>query len=59
MRPSEGGTLFLARAAMGGSGNLTILGAANRMELMPLALLLTRIGGLLTVAGVLALMRLI
>lgn len=59
MRPSEGGTLFLARAAMGGSGNLTILGAANRMELMPLALLLTRIGGLLTVAVVLALMRLI
>lgn len=53
--PVEAGIITACRASQGGTGDVAILSACDRMVLMPFAQVATRIGGALTVTVALAL----
>ena len=55
IHPIESGIITACRASQGGTGDVAILSASNRMVLMPFAQVATRIGGALTVTLALAL----
>ncbi|MDB5676883.1 MAG: malate permease, partial [Sphingomonas bacterium] len=54
IHPIESGIITACRASQGGTGDVAILSASNRMVLMPFAQVATRIGGALTVTLALA-----
>ncbi len=53
--PIEAAVVNATHSGQGGTGDVAILTAANRMQLMPFAQIATRIGGAITVTVVLAL----
>jgi malate:Na+ symporter len=57
MSPIETAIVNACHSGQGGTGDVAILTAADRMELMPFAQIATRIGGAITVTGVLVLLR--
>ena len=57
MYPIETAIVNACHSGQGGTGDVAILTAANRMALMPFAQIATRIGGALTVTGSLLVMR--
>jgi malate:Na+ symporter len=56
MYPIETAVINACHSGQGGTGDVAILTAANRMQLMPFAQIATRIGGAITVTLVLILM---
>src|SRR3954453_20046097 len=56
MYPIETAILNPCHSGQGGTGDVAILTAANRMQLMPFAQIATRIGGAITVTAVLIIM---
>ncbi|MDH2348401.1 MULTISPECIES: 2-hydroxycarboxylate transporter family protein [unclassified Bradyrhizobium] len=57
MYPIETAIVNACHSGQGGTGDVAILTAAERMELMPFAQIATRIGGAITVTAVLVLLR--
>jgi malate:Na+ symporter len=57
MYPIETAIVNACHSGQGGTGDVAILTAANRMQLMPFAQIATRIGGALTVTAVLMVLR--
>jgi Na+/citrate or Na+/malate symporter len=57
MYPVEAAIVTGCRASQGGTGDVAILTACDRLQLMPFAQIATRIGGAATVTLALALMR--
>jgi malate:Na+ symporter len=53
MYPIESAIINACHSGQGGTGDVAILTAANRMQLMPFAQIATRIGGAITVTVVL------
>jgi malate:Na+ symporter len=56
MYPIESAIINACHSGQGGTGDVAILTAANRMQLMPFAQIATRIGGAITVTTVLILL---
>jgi malate:Na+ symporter len=56
MYPIEAAIINACHSGQGGTGDVAILTAANRMQLMPFAQIATRIGGAITVTTVLVLL---
>ena len=56
MYPIEAAIINACHSGQGGTGDVAILTAANRMQLMPFAQIATRIGGAITVTTVLILL---
>ena len=57
MYPIETAVVNACHSGQGGTGDVAILTAADRMQLMPFAQIATRIGGALTVTGVLIVLK--
>ncbi|MES5487947.1 2-hydroxycarboxylate transporter family protein [Bradyrhizobium sp. INPA03-11B] len=57
MYPIESAIVNACHSGQGGTGDVAILTAADRMQLMPFAQIATRIGGAITVTAVLVLLR--
>jgi len=57
MYPIETAIVNACHSGQGGTGDVAILTAANRMSLMPFAQIATRIGGALTVTGTIIAMK--
>lgn len=57
MYPIETAIVNACHSGQGGTGDVAILTAANRMALMPFAQIATRIGGALTVTGTLVFLK--
>ena len=55
IHPIEAGIVAACRASQGGTGDVAILSASERMNMMPYAQVATRIGGAITVTLALAL----
>jgi Na+/citrate or Na+/malate symporter len=55
IHPVEAGIVAACRASQGGTGDVAILSASDRMNMMPFAQVATRIGGAITVTLALAL----
>jgi malate:Na+ symporter len=58
MYPVESALVTGCHSGLGGTGDVAILSAANRMELMPFAQVSTRLGGACVVVGAALLLRL-
>jgi Na+/citrate or Na+/malate symporter len=56
MYPIETAIVNACHSGQGGTGDVAILTAANRMQLMPFAQIATRIGGAITVTLVIILL---
>jgi Na+/citrate or Na+/malate symporter len=57
MYPIETAIVNACHSGQGGTGDVAILTAADRMQLMPFAQIATRIGGAITVTGVLIVLK--
>jgi CCS family citrate carrier protein len=57
MNPIEAAIVTACQSGMGGTGDVAILSASNRMNLMPFAQVATRLGGAITVISMTSLLR--